>query len=530
MRKKAYDGLCISSGGYKGFGILGALAALEIHGYIDSSVKKLAGCSVGSIIVLLMACGWKPIELYKRAVQVKLFNGVPDINLEKIKKQHGILSNDPLRIELENLILLKRAKLPTLLDLHHEGYYLAFSICDRLSKKGYKLDYRSHPLLLASDAAMMSSNIPLIFPPIHFEGMEVVDGALCDPFPLSYIDNGVDYVLGIAVYGINAKEVGFLDAVTGMVTIQIEDRQRSNTEHASAMVDVLEMQVIELNYLNPDHSYKIKNRMFFRGYRDGGLLVAALDKKRRREKRRLRRRLRNAEKEEDRREEVEDSDQVEKNLTPGTTVEKIKSDAKHNLKGSVRTPLRQVPESVLLKCLMSQPLDLLLQIAARNPELLKKSLGHLDQPRLEKLKVLARLVLADEIKSGVHIKIEEPSDHRYETSDRIKITENHSQKIYDVLPREIKVVTKAMVDAMGPAQAEKAMTGINVVVEGLKILGIDIFGGLRLTDGSSNFSDDRHSRFDGPTFREGPIIEIIDEEDFSKIERITGTNSLDKVD
>jgi len=94
--------------------------------------------------------------------------------------------NENLREEFESLILEKTDHIPTLLELYNKDIYIAYSICDRRTKKGHKLDHKSYPTLLVSDAGLMSSNIPFAFPPIDFDGMKVIDGAFSNPFPISW--------------------------------------------------------------------------------------------------------------------------------------------------------------------------------------------------------------------------------------------------------------------------------------------------------------------------------------------------------
>jgi predicted acylesterase/phospholipase RssA len=576
MAKPGYKGLCISSGGYKGYAILGALAALEIQGELGDP-KIMAGCSVGAVIISLRAVGWSSIELYKRAVTIKLFGSLSDISLDKFKKTHGLISNDHLRAEFESLVLEKRQdkKIPTLLDLHNQGYYLAFAVCDKLSKRGIKIDFKSHPLLSITDASLMSANMPIIFPPIPFEGMEIVDGALSNPFPVNWIDNGKDPILGICVYGLSSGESSFMEDMTNLIMIGIEEVQRRITKEASPMVDVLEMQVLELNYLNTEHSYKIKNKMFFRGYRDGEYLVRALQRRRKIDRRKAQKALKNQAalhggnsgingKELDPNPspagpkivtETVTSDNLSRILSPEDQEEveilpaeknerKAPENADRHLKkefrkldkmqkpagDEIRVPLKNVPDAVLLKCLMSQPVDILCQIGHRSPSSLQKCLMLLDPGRIQKLKELARTLIADEIKSGVHIKVEEKSDRRYETAETVEIKENHAQKMFDTLPTQFQNVVKGFIGAMPRAQAMQTVTGINLVVEGLKRIGIDLFQGFLLTSGSnSNFGS--LTPRDGHDYEQGPKIEIISEDDWpSNPNRIEGTPFRDSDD
>lgn len=577
MKRKQYQGLTIGSGGYKGFGILGALASIDLDNRFDQT-KIFAGCSVGGVITLLMACGWKPIELYKRAVNIKIFNGLSDINLEEFKKNYGLVSNENLKKELESLVIEKKGKLMTLLDFHNEGIYLSFSIADRITRKGYKLDYKSDPSLLASDASLYSANMPGIFAPVAFKGMEIVDGALSNSFPIDYIDNGEIDILAIGVYGVDTEDSGFLGYTADLFMIPIEENQRSQTSKASSKVDVLEMKVKELNYFSSGTTYKVKNKMFFRGYRDGYCLVQALNRvegtatdlkpsksltskkndkgkknkdKGRNSKSRLRKSPLNKISPSRSRvssrsllktkspipSEVKISsdkpsvsdDKIKIQIKPGTSkissvetepvkgneeINRIKSEYDHLTKKGVRIPIRKVPEPVLLKCLLSQPVDILAQIADQNPDLLSSVLEHLNDTKIQKLKTLARQLIKDELKSGIHIKIEEPAETKKPVDDdSISIKENHVGKLYDSLPPTAKGIARGIIGSMPEEKGKKVIKAVNVVLEGLSMLGMDMSKGLLITDVDSSFSSIRATPRADRSSSDGPIIEVMDDPD-----------------
>jgi len=543
---KSYHGLAISSGGYKGIQFAGALVPLELNGYL-ASVRSYAGCSVGSVICLLLAVGWKPIEMARKAINVKLFNGLGDVDINEFKTNFGIMSNQSLRDELENLVLDKRKTLPTLLDLHNEGIYIAFSICDRRTKTGHKIDYKSHPTLLATEGALMSSNIPFVFPPIEFEGMKVIDGALCNPFPVDYLDNGVDKVLGLVVYGeSNNDEVSFVAYTTGTIMIQIEEMQRVITKHASKACDILEVFVgDDVSVLDTNCAYSGKLQMFLNGIEDGKLFIKALHKRERRAKRR------NG---------LNDNSKTNKNKKEDL-YEKI---ARNN------TPIRNFPDNLLVKCLMSQPIDILCQAAMTSNKIINEVrmnsiadvLTMLPPIRLERLKAFARIIIRDELDKlkdeydpTSHIKIRPKNEfvntsprsransrknNSAQNSDRkedgktVNIKENYSQKFYDSLPSQFKGLAKSVIDAIGEEKANTTILGINIILEGLNRLGINPLEGGFLTepttsDGFYNYDENDHLRNDNnPRKKDNKNnqsrVEIIPEEEEDIQEALNETN------
>jgi len=488
-----YDGLCISSGGYRGIGMLGALAILDMKGYFKHA-KYFSGCSVGAVIILLYVCGWKPIELYMKSVTVKIFNGFSDLNLKEFKSKFGLMSSDMLKSELELLVLEKRKKIPTLLDLHNEGYYISFSITDRRTKKGYKIDYISHPTLLGTDAAMLSSNIPFIFSPIDFEGMKVADGALSNPFPLDYIDNKKRRILGIVVYEKETDESSFISYLVETLMIQIEESQRNTTKHASNMVDVLELKVDDLGMFT-GASYKPRNKIFFSGMRDGKLLVKAIEKRQRREVRHSMRQTavqgntKQTQKSEYPDEKTIGGKTSEENIAEGKPAkEKLPPRDGKLPKAKAKTNIRYIPDEIVVKCFLSQPIDVLSQAAKVSKQTIDRCFKLLSPDKQDKLKILAREIIHEELASGIRVTKVEAPDTRYNNTPNIKVKENYSQRLYDHLPTQLKAAVKVMVDSMPKEQADRTIGGVNIIIEGLSRIGVDVFGGFLMgpTDDREN--------------------------------------------
>lgn len=464
-QNEPYSGLVLSSGGFRGIQILGALTYLNIWGYLDG-IKRYAGCSVGSVISVLMAVGYTPIELFRAAIDIKIFNGFQDIDVEGFKNNFGLLNNQNLREELEKLILVKRKSLPTLLELYNEGIYIAFAVCDRRTKKGYKIDYLSNPTLLASEATLMSSNVPGVFPPIEFEGMKIVDGALTNPFPIEFLDNKTDKILGICVYGKpDGDDTKLLSFVTNTLMIGVEEIQRMICKNASDKVDILEMFVKDFNLLDSSVAWKPKLKMFFKGVKYGKIMVAALSKRKRRR----------------------------------NTIEKKSFETK--------VSPTNFPDALIMKCLVSQPLDILCQAALSSHQIIEgkeinvieKHIKNLSLEKIERLTALAKTILREPRSKNVNPDI---VDREYEINEKVKIKENYSQKLYDQLPLQFRAVAKVFVDSMGEDKANSTIHGLNIIFEGLNRLGFNVFDGPLLSEPKPYFQEKNADR-----------VEMVDEED-----------------
>jgi predicted acylesterase/phospholipase RssA len=280
-----YEGLCISSGGFKGLGVLGALTSFHSFGYLKNC-KNFAGCSVGSIIVYLYAIGWDPTELYLRVNDVKLFESIAEFNINNLQNAKGLMDNERIRNILETLVVEKRIqhkiKMPTLLDLHNEGIYIAFSVTDRVTDENVKIDWRSDPHLKSVEAALMSANIPLLYEPMKYKNMLCSDGAMTNPFPIDYLDNGSRKILGISVFGDkNKSSESIVDHATRTLMIPIEKLQKLSTKGASSSVDIMEMVVKDISYFKQSGSDVeiAKTKMFKQGLKDGKLMHKILERR-----------------------------------------------------------------------------------------------------------------------------------------------------------------------------------------------------------------------------------------------------------
>lgn len=411
-KAKGYDGLALSSGGYKGIAMLGALSLFEERGYLKN-VKRYSGTSVGAVISLLMACGWSPTEIFKRAVKIKIFNSISDFDPEKFKESYGVLENTRLKEIFESMILEKRKTLPTLLDLHNEGIYLSFETCDRRTKTGVRLDYRRFPNLLAHEAVLMSSNIPFVFSPIDFAGCRMVDGALTNPFPIDHIDPGDDSgrkILCISVFDTPSDdEKSFISYVTGTIMVQIEEAQRRSAKNASNSCDVLELFTKDMNVLDTNTPKDSKVEMFLKGIKDAKYMIRAV------------------------RERPNHFD-----MKPP----KIKS----------------MPKEVIFKCLVSQPISVLCFSAIKTPEKLKRCFNDLGEKSKRNIISLIECL--------------SPEPKQIETSK----TENHVQKIYDKMPIEMRGVAKVIYDSLPREDSRRMVGGVNRIFDGLKMMGLNMFG------------------------------------------------------
>ena len=191
--------LALGYGGEKGLLILAFLAAVgdsELLDYVDT----YTGVSVGAIIALLIICGYSSREIIGESTRLDLFKNLASFDIQATLDKGGFISTEPIRQRLSQLIVDKFGSVPTL-----HGLYLStgksynavtFDVTNMVSVIMGPFNY---PNVSCVDAAMFSMNIPFIFYRLVYEGKTYVDGALANPYPIDYFDDGHTDILGIYI-------------------------------------------------------------------------------------------------------------------------------------------------------------------------------------------------------------------------------------------------------------------------------------------------------------------------------------------
>ena len=173
--------LVLSSGGARGYAHIGAIEAMELHGFVINSV---VGCSMGAVVGGMYAAGG--LEQFKewacsleRSDVFKLYDFVFSsqglIRGERVFKQ--MESYIPDR-NIEDLKIPFKA-LATDLNAQKEIVFLRGSL------------YR---------ALRASSTIPAVVKPTKFEGLELLDGGILNPLPINYVEkSNADLIVAVDV-------------------------------------------------------------------------------------------------------------------------------------------------------------------------------------------------------------------------------------------------------------------------------------------------------------------------------------------
>ena len=278
------DTIVLSGGGIKGIGQLGALHYCREKGYLDMSrVNTLAGTSIGSIICLLLVCGFEPIEIFSEVYQKDSFFKMGDVkNFWDLVKDFGLMAITPLIAEIERMILKKYAKIPTLLELYElTGKTLIVAVSNVTKTKAEYFSHITRPHLLCIDAVKFSSNLPVIFQRLHYNDCYYVDGGLLDNFPIKQVDRGTNRILGIVTIGADnsSDDQGVFNYLYRLIIMPINMITELRQEKAGANSAIITMNFDNIPVLDFSMPPAKKMQMFVDGYKEAEKMDTLLKEK-----------------------------------------------------------------------------------------------------------------------------------------------------------------------------------------------------------------------------------------------------------
>jgi Predicted esterase of the alpha-beta hydrolase superfamily len=271
-----YMGLVLSSGATKGVVQLGILHRLYQLNNL-SSISVYGGSSIGSVINLLLVAGYSPLEIFSNVCTKNIFQINKDqLQLSKmiprILSSGGGLVIDPLFTPIESLIMDKFGTIPSLLELYQatKKHFICATYNMTLNKMEY-ISHKTHPELSCIDAVKMSCSIPLLFEKFQYNDCLYIDGALCDSFPVSaveeYCSKNIESnrrILGVNIYGHSnlggdiekefegwesiQKTIELCRYIHEIVNIPIYTNNQKSIHLASPNTDIISVSLNESNF------------------------------------------------------------------------------------------------------------------------------------------------------------------------------------------------------------------------------------------------------------------------------------------
>jgi len=186
MSKKPKLGLVLGSGGLRGLAHVGVLSVLEENGI---EFDLVAGCSIGSLIGVLICAG------YDSATIMKLAKGLGRKSwLDFVVHKKGFIGTENIFKIITMLTKGKRIE-----ELSKPFAAVATDLYTG----------REHVFRDGNSAAAVCASvaIPGIFVPYEWEGHQLVDGAIVNPTPVSIARSmGADVVLAVDLAAVSSVD------------------------------------------------------------------------------------------------------------------------------------------------------------------------------------------------------------------------------------------------------------------------------------------------------------------------------------
>lgn len=219
--------LVFGPGGMKALKALGFLSPIEDSGLLEY-VDTYGAVSVGALITLLMISGYSIREIVGEAVVLDIFKEAGSFDFNSILEHRGFISNEPVRKRLTQLIINKFGNVPTLYGLYMmTGKAFNVVTLNTTDEECVILNPFTHPDISCVDATMFSMNVPFLFYQLVSRGKVYVDGALANPYPVDYFDNGKTNILGIYMKAANTAQPRNIIQGTGTIIQRMEDTSTS---------------------------------------------------------------------------------------------------------------------------------------------------------------------------------------------------------------------------------------------------------------------------------------------------------------
>lgn len=246
--ERLVDGV-FQGGGAKGLAYLGALEALEVHGYW---FRRVAGTSAGSFVAALIACGYRALPTAPRSLRVLLsldHRAFQDGGLltlpRRILADGGVFAGRRMTEVLdalfkEGLGLPSHAPSPTFKDLTTIDLYI---IASNLTGRDVLVFSRhTTPELPIAEAVRMSASLPVFYVPCRWrpsveyaallgseESQDVVDGGILSSFPMFIFKDPPPYLPPPSDEDLARPKIGFVlveDEESGLDPIDRLNRRR----------------------------------------------------------------------------------------------------------------------------------------------------------------------------------------------------------------------------------------------------------------------------------------------------------------
>jgi len=272
---QVYTRLVLSGGETKGLAQLGALHYFWENRQLSyQSLTHYSGASAGSLITLLLVCGYTPFEIWTHVYGVdSLFSLQLPSSSSSLFSSYGLMSVDGVIGKVRELVKAKYDPVPTLLELYRETQKtLVVSVTNLTEQHVEYCSYITTPNLSCLDAVRASCSIPGLFKPIWRDGSVYIDGSILDNLPTRPIDDGTTPLLGIVVSGNNISvndsvPNNFVSYIGGVVALTVTALTNQTILNLGTNCTILELSVTSIAPWEFIMNSKKRQDLFFEGYK-----------------------------------------------------------------------------------------------------------------------------------------------------------------------------------------------------------------------------------------------------------------------
>ncbi len=272
---KVYTRLVLSGGETKGLAQLGALHYFWENGQLShESVTHYAGASVGSLITLLLVCGYTPFEIWTHVYGVEsLFSLRLPSSSSSLFSSYGLMSVDGVIGKVRELVEARYDPVPTLAELFQKTQKtFVVSVTNLTDQHVEYCSYETTPHLSCLDAVRASCSIPGLFKSIRREGSVYVDGSILDNLPARPIDDGRSPLLGIVVSGSNvtindSDPNNFITYIGGIIALTVKALTNQTIHNLEKNCTILELSVTSIAPWEFMIKAEKRRDLFFEGYK-----------------------------------------------------------------------------------------------------------------------------------------------------------------------------------------------------------------------------------------------------------------------
>jgi predicted acylesterase/phospholipase RssA len=236
--------LVLGPGGAKGYQMIGAL--IKLYPYL-TNIDSIIGCSVGSIIGMMLCLGYDPKEIAKEANKFNIFDNFHFTSIQDILSKKGLIDPSKIKDKLKELVgkkVVGNVTLKQLYDICGVEFISVISYKDEA--RAEYVSYKNFPNELVTDVVFASMNIPFIFHKTTFNNHICLDGAMTDPLPLHLKDHGDNKILSITIDSQNNNEdinddIGMIKHIYEVLILPIVTLKKMSIKNASLKCKILDM-------------------------------------------------------------------------------------------------------------------------------------------------------------------------------------------------------------------------------------------------------------------------------------------------